>query len=121
MLMKFPLKKPREDLTFEDLHCCYSTFRPYVKSGSGRDKVYDSFVGVVTPVGEIEISEWRGLVKELIARAGEEELFEHLKVWAKEECAWLHTKQEIEDYALELHANRIFDNPDWADYQSFRK
>ena len=36
----FTIKKPREELTFADLRHHFGTGRAYIKSGSGRDRVY---------------------------------------------------------------------------------
>jgi len=36
-------------------------------------------------------------------------------------CAWLCSKSEREEYALDLHMSRIFDNQDWVGYLEFNK
>ena len=71
-------------------------------------------------VGDIEVSEWKMLMKDLIRRSDEEFLYKLLFQWVSQTTPWLHTKQEYELQALELHAMRIFENPDWADYDAFR-
>lgn len=117
----FTLKKRREDLTFADLREHFPTGRAYIKSGSGRDAVYGYRHGVMTDLGDIEESQWEELLMDLIRRSGELELQEQLRRWAKEHCAWLHTKQEVDRYALQLHSSRIFDNPEWVDYELFNR
>jgi len=117
----FTLKKPREDLTFADLRAHFSTGRAYIKSGTGRDRVYGYRHGIMTDLGDIEESEWADLLMELIIRSGELHLHEQLKRWAKEHCAWLHTKQEVEQYTLKLHSARIFENPKWVAYELFNR
>ena len=64
---------------------------------------------------------WRDLVRELIVRSHEEDLFDKLLEWEKEHTYWLKTKAELEHYTLELYAARIFDNPKWVDYEAFAK
>ena len=115
------LKKNPADLTFEDLRAHFGTGRSYIKSGSGRDAVYGYRSGVMTNIGDIEENEWAQLMMDLVIRSGETALQEQLRFWAKEHCAWLHTKKEVERYALELHSSRIFDNPKWVDYELFNR
>ena len=64
---------------------------------------------------------WLELVRELIVRSHEEDLFDKLLEWEKEHTYWLKTKAELEHYTLELYAARIFDNPKWVDYEAFAK
>ena len=73
----------------------------------------------MTDIGDIEESEWKGLMLDLIQRSNEMDIYEALKRWSKECCAWLHSKAEVEEYALELHSARIFENPSWAGYEQF--
>ena len=75
----------------------------------------------MTDVGDIELSRWRELVHDLIEKANEQALYAQLLKWVKECCPFQHTKEEIETYALELHASRIFDNPQWAAYKEFNE
>ena len=96
----FTIKKPREELTFADLRHHFGTGRAYIKSGSGRDRVYGYRRGIMTDIGDIEESEWKGLMLDLIQRSNEMDIYEALKRWSKECCAWLHSKAEVEEYAL---------------------
>ena len=116
----FTIKKPREELTFADLRHHFGTGRAYIKSGSGRDRVYGYRRGIMTNIGDIEESEWKVLMLDLIQRSNEMGIYEALKRWSKERCDWLHSKAEVEEYALELHSARIFENPSWAGYEQFR-
>lgn len=121
MIQTDTLKKPCNELTFADLRLHFSTGRSFIKSGSGRDAVYGYRHGVMTDVGDIEESARAQLMMDLIKRSGEEGIQMQLRLWAKENCAWLHSKKEIEMYALELHSSRIFDNPQWVDYDLFNR
>lgn len=106
-------------LTHKDLHAHFSTGQSLLLSGSGRDKRFGYRTGVQTDFGDVRDDVWRQLVRELIVRSHEEELFKQLLDWEKEHTAWLKTKAELEQYTLELYVARIFDNPDWVDYDAF--
>ena len=109
------------DLSFTDLEHRFSTGQAYTKYGSGRDRVMGFRTGVMTRLGDLEFSVWESLIRDLIHRSGEDALFQALIDWASEGCPWLHTRTEIERYALELHSSRIFDNPRWVDYLKFNQ
>ena len=99
----------------------FSTGQSILLSGSGRDKKYGYRNGIQTDLGDIRNDVWRDLVRELIVRSHEEDLFDKLLEWEKEHTYWLKTKAELEHYTLELYAARIFDNPKWVDYEAFAK
>lgn len=108
----------RDQLTHKDLHAHFSTGQSILLSGSGRDKKYGYRNGIQTDLGDIRNDVWRDLVRELIVRSHEEDLFDKLLEWEKEHTYWLKTKAELEHYTLELYAARIFDNPKWVDYRA---
>ena len=110
-----------KSLTFSDLRFLYSTGRSYTISGSGRNRSTGYRNGVMTPVGDLEISEWSALMHRLIDRAEEREIYDALLQWATENCPWLHNKSEWEQEALQLHSMRIFENPEWTAYASFNR
>lgn len=114
------VQKPIEKLKFSDLRVHYGTGRSFLISGTGRDKKYGYRHGMMTDLGELEISEWKSLITSLIAYRGEQELQEQLWQWSKE-SGWPSRKDELEVHALELHAARIFDDPAWADYIPFNR
>ena len=72
------------ELTFEDLRVRFGTGRAYTISGKGRDRVMGYRVGMQCNLGDIEVSEWLAMVKELIVQTGEQELFEQLHTHMKE-------------------------------------
>ena len=76
---------------------------------------------VHTRRGNVERSQWQSMVRELIREAGEEELFQQLLEWTGERTLWLKTEKERENYALELHASRIFDKEEWVDFVPFNR
>ena len=112
-----PAVPNRDQLTHKDLHAHFSTGQSILLSGSGRDKKYGYRNGIQTDLGDIRNDVWRDLVRELIVRSHEEDLFDKLLEWEKEHTYWLKTKAELEHYTLELYAARIFDNPKWVDYR----
>ena len=110
-----------DSVTFEDLSVHFFTGKAVLLSGSGRNKKYAYRNGVMTDVGDIELSRWCELVRCQIEKAHEQTLHEQLLKWVKDCCPFQHTRDEIETYALELHAARIFDNPQWAAYDVFNQ
>ena len=108
-------------VTFDNLRVHFFTGRSILLSGTGRDKKYSYRSGVMTDVGDIELSRWRELVHGLIEKAHEQTLHEQLLKWVKNCCPFQHTREEIETYALEIHASRLFDNPKWAAYDEFNR
>ena len=115
------IRKPVEELTFSDLRYRFGTGRAFIISGTGRDKKYGYRHGVMTSIGDIEISEWKELMRALISRCGEEELHTQLCEWEMENTPWSHTKAETLENALELHSMRIFDDPQWVDFIPFNR
>lgn len=108
-------------LTCEDLRVHYQTLHNVHISGTRRNRVTEDRTGMKTNIGDIEISAWMDLIRGLITRLGETDLQEQLQRWVKENCAWLHTQEAVEQYALELHATRIFDDPMWIGYIGFNR
>lgn len=70
-----------EPITFEDLRCHFRTERSYVISGTGRDRKMGYRTGIQTNAGDIDISEWKMLMENLIRRSGEEILYKLLLEW----------------------------------------
>ena len=109
----------RDTLTHEDLRVFYGTGQSIHVSGTGRYKEYDYRVGVQTKIGDIKIDVWCQLAKELIERSGKEHLYQRLFNWEKEHNYCHRTKRELEIHVLELYCMRIFDHPNWVDYEAF--
>lgn len=108
-----------EDLTFDNLSWRFGTGRAYVISGTGRDRVMGYRTGVQTKLGDIELGEWMDLMQKLIDLAGEQKLHADLVEWETEHNYCKAKKAEIAQRAMELHSNRIFDNPAWVDFIRF--
>lgn len=115
------MKKAIANLSFSDLKVRYFTGRSILISDMGQGKRYQYRNGCMTALGDLEISEWREMITELIAYRSEQELQKQLYEWCAEHTPWLHGKSEITDYALECHAARLFDDPLWADYIPFNR
>lgn len=108
-----------EKLTFTDLIWHYGTGQSYIILDTGKKKQRGYRFGVMTRVGDLEVSEWQQLVMQLIQRAGEMPLYDRLLSWVTDNVPWLHTKKERELEALQLHTIRIFEDPDWPGYKAF--
>ena len=85
----------RDQLTHKDLHAHFSTGQSILLSGSGRDKKYGYRNGIQTDLGDIRNDVWRDLVRELIVRSHEEDLFDKLLEWEKEHTYWLKKNWSI--------------------------
>lgn len=109
------------EYTFSDLRCHYQTGRSYVVSGEGRNRVYGYRTGVQCNLGDIEQKEWCDMVKALIQRKGEQELYKQLLQHLKDHNYAKESTKELEFKALQLHASRIFDNEAWVDFLKFNR
>lgn len=108
-----------DQLTHEDLRAHHGTGQAILLSGSGRDKKYGYRNGTQTNIGDIRDDVWEELVRELIVRSHEEELFEKLLEWEKQYTHFYRSKAELEHYTRQLYTVRIFDCPQWVDYKAF--
>lgn len=106
---------------FRKLRSQGGTFRSIVQSGTGRNKVYGSRVGVDTESGDLEKSDWQARITDLIHEAGEDQLFSQLLTHTKETDVTGASASELKHKALELHSNRIFDNQEWVDFIPFNE
>lgn len=111
----------KNDLTFSDLRKHYGTGRAYTISGTGRDRVMGYRTGVKCNAGDIEVSEWIQMMKDLIKRSGEQELYMQLHAFMKERNYVRASRSELEKEVLELHASRIFDNELWIYFVQFNQ
>lgn len=109
-----------QELTCEQIRVRFGTGRAIHVSGTGRDKKYTYRTGCMTSIGDILEADWFALARFIIERDGEQDLYDGLVEYAKN-CAWLHTKSEREEYALQLHMSRIFDDVEWVGYEEFNK
>ena len=109
-----------EKLTFDDLAHQYEHLESRTQMENGR-KVTRFISYVHTRQGNVERSQWQSMVRELIREAGEEELFQQLLEWTRERIPWFKTEKESENYALELHALRLFDKEEWVEFVPFNR
>ena len=106
--------------TMEDLYPMQGTGQEITNySGWKKTKTYRT--GVATPIGDIKISLWIQLAEALIQRQGEQHILKALEKWLSERNYAEETPHEIYMNALNLHMQRIFDNPQWADYLPFNR
>lgn len=109
------------EITFADIRKKYGTGRAFTVRNSQGDKKTRYRNGCMTEIGDIEESVWQQVVRNLIIRENETELFRNLKRWAKDTRMPFRDDKELENYALELHAARIFDCPEWVGYVEFNE
>lgn len=72
------MKKAIANLSFSDLKVRYFTGRSILISDTGQGKKYQYRNGCMTALGDLEISEWREMITELIAYRSEQELQKQL-------------------------------------------
>ena len=97
----------------------YGTGRSFTTVNSQGEKKSHYRNGCMTAIGDIEESVWKQMVRQLIIRENETELFRNLKSWLKDSKMMFRDANELEDYTLELHAARIFDCNEWVGYVDF--
>ncbi len=105
-------------LNFEDLRWKYGTFQS-TSTGSGRHKEYGSWTGVKTSIGEIEKSVWYQAAERLIHQKGEQKILDALTQWGMEHNYLRESPSQIRKAAMQLHIDRIFENPRWVDFVPF--
>ena len=109
------------ELKIEDVRFMYGTGRAIYISGTGRDKVYDYRNGCMTKIGDIEEGEWLSLMRFLIERDGELELFKQLLAWEKEHDFCDSDRKTLERDTLIKHSMRLFDDVKWVDFVRFNQ
>lgn len=107
-------------LEFQDLRWQYGVFQS-TSTGSSREKRHGSWIGVKTGLGEIEVKVWCQAAEKLIQQKGEQELLGYLTQWCSERNILKESTGEIRKRALQLHVDRIFDNPRWVDFVPFNR
>ena len=109
------------EVSYSDLRCHFQTGRSYVISGTGRNRIYGYRNGVQCNLGDLDRPEWCNLVHDVIHRECELELYHQLLQHLKDHNYARESNAQLEFKALELHAARIFDNPDWVDFLEFNR
>ena len=115
---RLPGGKTLSEATFEDILWQYGVFRCN-STGAGRDKKYTPWRAVKTKLGEIEECDWCKLVEAVIERENEVPLLNALIQWCNEHNYVSASVSEMRKEALQLHASRIFDNPQWIGFIPF--
>ena len=107
-------------LEFQDLRWQYGVFQS-TSTGSGREKRHGSWIGVKTGLGEIEVKVWCQAAEKLIQQKGKQELLGYLTQWCSERNILKESADRIRKRALQLHVDRIFDNPRGVDFVPFNR
>lgn len=108
-----------EEITFSSIRKMYGTGRAFTERNSQGEKRTYYRNGCMTEIGDILESVWQQAVRKLIIRENETVLFKNLKSWLKDSKRTFRDDKEFEDYALQLHAARIFDCAEWVGYVEF--
>lgn len=71
---------------------------------------YETRAGVFTP------ERWKKSALDAIEAEGEMELLKRVKEHVRKHCAWLHEKNEIEEYAIDCLCSRAYRC--WNDFEN---
>ncbi len=108
-----------ENITYEDIRLMYHTGK-FIRDFGSQDKKAGKYrIGVMTKIGDIEEKDWIRYAEELIRRNNEEALFKQLKSWYRQTTPWLRDEKDLHRYSLECFVARIYDDPNWVDYEAF--
>ena len=110
-----------ENVTYDDIRLMYHTGK-FIRDYGSQDKKAGKYrIGVMTKLGDIEEKDWIRYAEELVRRNSEEDMFKQLKSWYRQTTPWLRDEKDLHRYTLECFVARIFDNPNWVDYEAFNR
>lgn len=109
-----------DSLTFSNLRWRYETGLD-TSTGKGTYKKVSYRNGVMTDLGDIEITLWIKLMEQLIEKSGEQWLQDALFQWEKEHNYAKASAARLRESALQCHSSRIFDDPKWVCFIPFNK
>lgn len=110
-----------ENVTYDDIRLMYHTGK-FIRDYGSQDKKAGKYrIGVMTKLGDIEEKDWIRYAEELVRRNSEEALFKQLKSWYRQTTPWLRDEKDLHRYTLECFVARIFDYPNWVDYEAFNR
>lgn len=92
-----------------------------IPAGQGTNRKTSYRQGVLTPIGDVRQDVWYELTEALIRRDGELQLLEALVEWLSAHNYTGSASKQIRYHAMELHSDRMFDNPKWVDYIPFNR
>lgn len=103
-------------LSYADIRKHYGTMNSIHVSGSGRDKVYRTRIGVMTSLGDVEETEWRKLAIAVIEAKGDSAEFQRTLEWVKRQKKYNHLKTEAEFLkgALDRFVHEKASPEEWA-------
>lgn len=83
-------------LSYADIRPHYGTMNSVHVSGSGRNKVHRTRIGVKTKIGDIEEPAWRELAVAVIEAKGDSAEFQKTLDWVRRQKKYNHLKTEAE-------------------------
>lgn len=81
---------------------------------TGRKK-YRYIQEYETEKGKFSPEKWKEVVRKAIVEEDKTELLERIKAYCGEHCAWLHKRDEIEEYAMECLCSEAYLY--WEDFE----
>jgi len=112
-----------KSLNYADIRPHYGTFQSVHVSGSGRNKVSKTRVGVKTNLGDIEQSEWRDITVAVIKSKGDVAEFNNTLEWVKRQRKYnqLKTETEFLQNALERFLCEKASPEKWVEIRSRKR
>lgn len=107
-------------ISFSDLRWRYGTG---IDTSTGKRwyKVHSYRNGVMTKLGDIEVNVWYQLMEHLVERENEQWLLDALIQWEREHGCCKKSASALRKEALQSHASRLFDCPEWVGFVLFNK
>jgi len=107
-------------LTHENLRKMYGTGQAFSK-GTGKDRTYTYRSGIRTEIGDIQEDVYLEVVARLVAKNGEQELFNNYMEWEKLTSAIKRSKKELQLEAADAYTRKMHENRAWWDYIAFNR
>lgn len=104
----------------EDCSLKYKSYTFITEGKRDKKKTIATISYCLTDGRIMSDSEWKNKVHQQILTNQEQELFNNL-LYIVGNYGWFKTKEEIEEYALELYTCRMFENKEWFMYQRFKE
>ena len=116
------IKEIPEYATTEQLRCRFGTGRAVLTKDAGpRRKEYGYREGCMTELGDIRKDVWLIAVERIIKTQNGQELFESLLRWTEDRIPWAKTRDEQQEYAMDLYLGKMHENKEWLGYEEYQE
>ena len=109
-----------ETVTAEDLRWKYGTYTSKSK-GKGRDKVTTSRSGIMTPIGDIELSIWVEAARSVVHRDGLDEELNHMTGYYLKDESPAFPKKDLVNEALSAVLSGLYKDQAWVGFIKYNQ